>query len=165
MSSDNVMECMEELYQGECLGELLLDAMLPLFDDPDARLILGTLAQFETETKARMRPVMIQLGLPTLTAETARATAEEMASGFAGSSVKQIMAYFQTEISERYLPRYRDIAAIAAVAGDPLAIELANDLVTHESLILELADRVVAGEAAPHSGVAAVLRYPVPAYI
>jgi hypothetical protein len=62
-TSDTFKQGMVELYQGEVLGEVLFDHMLSYFEEPDKQYKISVMLQLETETKARLRPAMMLLGL------------------------------------------------------------------------------------------------------
>ena len=53
---------LQDLYQGEIIGEALFDRMLEFYDDPVQRYKVALMLQLETETKARLRPAMLELG-------------------------------------------------------------------------------------------------------
>ena len=50
-----------ELYQGERVGEIILDQMLSLFTEPEMKYKIAVILQLETETKARLRPTLMKL--------------------------------------------------------------------------------------------------------
>ena len=61
-NKDYVVEQLVEMYQGEVIGEVLFNAMLSLFPEPDHQYKSATMLQLETETKARLRPALLELG-------------------------------------------------------------------------------------------------------
>ena len=63
MYSEQFKKDLSELYQGEILGEVLFDQMLSYFQSPDKQYKLSLLLQLETETKARLRPTLVLLGI------------------------------------------------------------------------------------------------------
>jgi AcrR family transcriptional regulator len=162
MATPKTLERMAELYQNECFGDVFVDAVMLGFTDPAARYILGTIAQFETETKARLRPAMMRFGLSTLPAPQTRENAETMATALRGRAWREVLLASQANIRECVVPRFKEIAAIAAADDDALAIDVADYMVIHETAILELIDRAIAGEANPTRGVEALLHFPLP---
>ena len=54
---------LSEEYQGEVIGEVFFGGLLERFDSPEHRYKLATLLQLETETKARLRPAALELGV------------------------------------------------------------------------------------------------------
>lgn len=46
---------------------------------------------------------------------------------------------------DEYAPRYKEIARIAAADGDPVAIEVANYMVIHESAFVDMISLILAG--------------------
>ena len=63
MSTESFKTHLQELYQGEIIGEVAFDALLAEFDEPSLRHKIVTVLQLETEPKARLRPALMQLGL------------------------------------------------------------------------------------------------------
>jgi hypothetical protein len=51
-----------ELYQGEVLGETIFLALTGIAKNEREKYHLGTCLQFETETKARLRPFLLKHG-------------------------------------------------------------------------------------------------------
>ena len=161
MTMTEVTAGLIEVYQGEWRGELVLDALLANCRDPHQRRILGTLAQFEAETRVRLRPTMVQLGLPT-------AMGDDVPAAFALSvaRLKDLPwpAFLETVrdgIRDVFIPRYRQIADLAAKDGDPLAIAATNYMVIHEVALLDALDRILAGEANPTHAIDALLHFPL----
>ena len=66
MSSEEFKAGLNELYQGEIMGELVIEQMMTYFKEPAEQAKLAVLLQLETETKARLRPAVIELGLSLL---------------------------------------------------------------------------------------------------
>lgn len=162
MATQQTLEGLSELYQGEILGEFLLEGLMLAFTDPDAQQVLGAALQYESETKARLRPVMVRFGLPLTTADHVRADAEAAVAGLKGLSWPKALAAAHASLSNTIVPRFEEIARIAAADGDPAAIEAANYMVIHETALLEMFGRALAGEANPTRGVDALLHFPLP---
>ena len=156
-----VMDGLVEVYQGEWRGELVLEALLASCRDPQQRRILATLAQFEAETRIRLRPTMVQLGLPTTMGDDVPAA---VALSFARLKDLPWLGFVETvrdDIRDVFIPRYRQIASFAVDGGDPLAIIAADHMVLHEVALLDALDRLLAGEADPTRAVDALLHFPV----
>ena len=73
-----------EMYQGEVIGEVLLSRMLERFDSAEQLYKLGTMLQLETETKARLRPAVMQLGLGLVELDDSRDKGNEFYRTFEG---------------------------------------------------------------------------------
>ena len=58
--------------------------------------------------------------------------------------------------------RYKEIARIAQADGEPLAIDVANYMVIHETALLEMFDRLNEGDPNPTRGVDALMHFPMP---
>ena len=60
MTTDEFKACIVTYYQTEVLGEALFESLITKFQEPDYRYKIGSLLQLETETKARLRPAMLE---------------------------------------------------------------------------------------------------------
>ena len=129
------------MYQGEVLGEALLGRWLELESDPVRRYKWATMQQLETETKARLRPFLMRLGLPIVQNDVS-AQVEEYSKGFADKSWVELME-LGADISGRYLQKFREIEA-AAPDGDR---QVVHSMVVHEAALCEFAKRELAGDA------------------
>ena len=61
MLNQDFLECLNEVYIGEQVGEVAFDALLGKAETPEQTYIMGSLLQFETEGKACIRPVLSPL--------------------------------------------------------------------------------------------------------
>ena len=62
MTLEEFRDCLLDYYQTEVRGEAFFGAMLGKFDNPHHLYKIGSLLQLETETKARLRPTILELG-------------------------------------------------------------------------------------------------------
>jgi hypothetical protein len=155
-----------ELYQGEVLGEALFSAMLASAENDNQRLKLGSMLQLETETKARLRPVMVALGLSIEEDPAMREQALATASALADASWTDKMTALNHELGTTFVPRYAEIAEHARAAGNKSHAKLADSMVVHEAALLELTRRELNGESASSvEPVVKLLTYPFPAPI
>ena len=130
-----------ELYQGEVIGEVLFSRMLERFGSVNQLYKLGTLLQLETETKARLRPAVMQLGLDLVELDESRDKGNEFYRTLEGMDWETAMAHLATVV-EPFVKRYRQIAEIAP----PKYKQLANSMVVHEQSIQDAAELEVAGD-------------------
>jgi hypothetical protein len=155
-----------ELYQGEILGEALFSAMLASAENDDQRLKLGSMLQLETETKARLRPALISIGLSIEEDPAMREQALATASALADASWIEKMTTLNHELKTTFVPRFAEIAAHAHTVGNQSHAELADSMVVHEAALLELTRRELNGEAdSSVEPVAMLLTYPLTAPI
>jgi len=143
MNEEEFKQGLVGLYQGEILGEVLFDQMLSFFDDADKQYKISVLMQLETETKARLRPAMMSLGLDLREQAEYREIAMKMAASMKGKSWEETM----TIILDAVRPAVEQYKAIAAVAP-PKYLELAQSMVKHEQSIVDFAELELAGEQA-----------------
>jgi hypothetical protein len=132
---------MVELYQGEVLGEVLFDHMLSYFEEPDKQYKISVMLQLETETKARLRPTMMLLGLDLNGQSESRKNGLEMANALKGLSWRDAMVLI-SDVVKPVVERYKEIADVAP----PEHRRLAESMVIHEKSILDFADLELAGE-------------------
>lgn len=146
----------EYMYQGEVLGEALLACYVSLEKDPDRLYKWATLLQLETETKARLRPFLMQLGL-SLAQDEVRERIAEFAESFTSKSWRQHMEELAA-ITNMYLEKFREIEN--AAPGEEQAI--AHSMVVHEAALNNFAQRELAGDAENSlKDVIAELQYPL----
>jgi len=130
----------EFMYQGEVLGEAVSGRWLELEKDPLRRYKWATLQQLETETKARLRPFLMQLGLSVVQNDVS-AQVEEYSKGFADKSWSELMQ-LMAEVTGVYLEKFREIEAAAPQAERAMA----RTMVVHETSLNEFAKRELAGD-------------------
>lgn len=143
MSTEPFEVGLQELYQGEIIGEVVFDALLAEFDEPDQRYKLATVLQLETETKARLRPAMMQLGLNVAEDEESRLAGKHLATLVKGMAWKDAMTVLRDAV-EPYLARYQSIADNAPKAHQALA----QSMVVHELSVYDFLAEESAGESA-----------------
>lgn len=80
MTTDEFRDCLVDYYQTEVLGEAFFEALVGAFSDPDHAYKIGSLLQLETETKARLRPAIVQLGGSVEELEQSRQIGRELAN-------------------------------------------------------------------------------------
>jgi hypothetical protein len=134
MTSDAFKQGMVELYQGEVLGEVLFDHMLSYFDEPDKQYKISVMLQLETETKARLRPTMMLLGLDLSGQDEYRKIGLEMATAVKALSWQDAMVTIR-DIVKPVVERYKEIAAAAPSEHR----ELAESMVVHEKSLFDFA--------------------------
>lgn len=101
-----------DIYQGEILGEALFSRLLETESDAEMRYAYGLLLQLETETKARIRRVLLRYGLPLSEQEKARADGIHWANALRALDASDFLTQFTQEIAP-YAQRYGEIAAQA----------------------------------------------------
>lgn len=131
-----------ELYQGEVFGESLFDRMLPYFKEPDRHYKISTMLQLETETKARLRPAMMLLGLDLSEQQESRQMGLDMATGMKGLSWEETMVKMRDAVKPA-IERYREIAS----CSPPEHRELAESMVVHEQSIYDFAELELSGDS------------------
>ena len=159
MINDRQRQALGELYQGEVLGEAAFDGLLPHLDDERQRYVVATMLQLETETKARLRPLAARRGLDIAEDPAQRAAGAALVAELAGASWVEKMQVLYDVTGGHYLPRYREIAALAG----PEDTEITSYMVEHEASLFEVAKRELAGDTTNSLElVIPQLRYPVP---
>ena len=130
----------DHFYQGEVLGEAFFAACVSLENDPERRRKWSSLMQLESETKARLRPFLVQLGL-SIAQNDVSAQISELTKDFATKPWRQHMQEI-AEITDFYLQKFRAIEQAAPEAER----EMAQSMVAHEAAIHRFAELELAGE-------------------
>ncbi|WNC73830.1 hypothetical protein RGQ13_07525 [Thalassotalea psychrophila] len=141
MDEEKFKQGLVSLYQGEILGEVLFDQMLYLFEESDAQFKIFVLMQLETETKARLRPIMMHLGLDFREQKEFREIGMQMAEAMKGKSWLEVMNI----IIDAVKPAVEQYKAIASIAPQKY-LQLAESMVIHEQSIVDFAELEIAGE-------------------
>ena len=157
MSLAEFKKNLSELYQGEMIGEVFFDGLLKRFDSPQHRYKLATLLQLETETKARLRPTVLELGVELAELDESRKMGHDFLKSCEGMDWRALMAYLETAV-EPYVKRYSEIAEIAP----PEYKDVADSMVVHEVSIRTYARLEASGDT-EHSldDVIKQLRFPL----
>jgi hypothetical protein len=150
--------CTRELYESEILGEALFLALVQEAKTPRDRYHLGTLLQLESETKARLRPLLFKHGVSL--DEVADLSLLELAIGAYRDMAWREFAGLNVPVVEDFLARFEAIVKV----GDDADREILESMVRHEAAILRWAtmerDGIVDGSL---DDVIAQLNYPLPA--
>ena len=146
-----------EEYQGEMIGEVLFSGLLVRFDSLQHRYKLATLLQQETETKARLRPTALDLGVELGELDESRKMGHDFLKSCEGMDWKGLMTFLESAV-EPYVKRYREIAEIAP----PEYKKVADSMVVHEASIRTFARLEASGDT-EHSldGVIKQLKFPL----
>lgn len=159
MTANDQSEYLSELYQGEVLGEALFNKMLADLDNNRERYVVATMLQLETETKARLRQVVVRRGLDPTEESTQRTAGERVATQLASMNWLEKMQRLQQGVGDNYLPRYKEIAQTAA----PEDAEIVGYMIEHETSLLDVVARELDGRVNDSvETVVAQLRYPLP---
>jgi hypothetical protein len=157
MTREEYLDAMNRfVYQGEVLGEALLNCYVSLETDPIRKYKWATVMQLESETKVRLRPFMTQLGL-SIAQEDQSKNIAELAKGFPSKSWQRHMEEL-VQITTIYLGKFREIEAAAPDSER----EVAHSMVIHEASIKRFGELELAGdEKNSLSDVIAQLQYPL----
>lgn len=147
-----------EYHRGEVIGEVLFDGLLATLTSDRHRYVMGTMLQLETETKARLRPVMQKHGLAISEEPSARAEGMMLAAAMKSLAWLDVMQALRRELEDTYVPRYEAIARQAP----PEDRAFCESMVVHERSLLEVAVRELAGdEQTSVELIVPQLRYPL----
>jgi hypothetical protein len=132
----------EFFYQGEVLGEAFFGRCVELETDPTHRYKWANLQQLETETKARLRPFLMRLGI-SVVQDDVSGKVTEFTAGFSEKSWDQHMTMIE-EVTSFYLSKFREIEAAAPLAERPMA----QVMIAHETALNNFAKRELSGDTA-----------------
>jgi len=145
-----------ELYRSEIFGERITLVLLEYAQDPVQHYKLATLLQLETETKARLRPFLMRLGL-SLSEDDVSAELAETTQAIAHGSWREVMAGMRESVTG-YVARFEEIERL----GPEEDREMLHSMVVHERSILTFAERELAGAPGSLDDIIVQLCYPLP---
>ena len=132
--------CLRDLIESEIFGEAVSLALLEVAKTERHRFHFATLLQLETETKARLRPLLYKYGV-SLSEQVPTEQVEEVVQGYLASSWEDFAAA-NKEVVQNFLDRFRQIAA----EGPGEDREMLSSMVRHEAAILRWFDMESRGE-------------------
>ena len=149
--------CIAELYSSEIFGEKISLAMLPWAKSSEERWKLGTIAQLETETKARLRPFLVKHGISIAEQDVSGPVAELLPVLTAGTWTDFVRG--MNSDLQRFLDVFKKIEEI----GPEEDRDILHSMVVHEQALITFTERELAGDG-EHSldDVIAQLSYPLP---
>lgn len=157
MTVEEFRDCLVGYYQSEILGEAFFGGILAKFEDPGHRYKVGSLLQLETETKARLRPTILELRGSVDELDSSRETGRNVAASISPGNWDEFIAALN-KVGEPITNRQREVSRIA-----PLSYrELALSMKVHGESIQDFTELELAGEGA-HSidDVVAQLKFPL----
>ncbi len=158
MSTIQYPECLRELIDSEIFGEAVSLALLDVAKTDRDRYHFATLLQLETETKARLRPLLYKHGIP-LSEEAPTEVIEGIVEGYLAGSWEEFAAA-NIAVVQGFLGRFREIAE----AGPAEDKEILNSMIRHESAILRWFEMESRGEREGSlDAIIDELQYPLPA--
>lgn len=132
--------CLRDLLESEIFGEAVSLALLEVARTDRDRYHFATLLQLETETKARLRPLLFRHGV-SLSEVAPRDQVEEVVQGYLNSSWEEFAAANKAVVND-FLGRFREIAE----AGPEEDHEILESMIRHETAILRWFDMESRGE-------------------
>ncbi len=147
-------QCITELYQSEVMGEGAFLALLPVAKNERDRHHFLQFLQLETETKARLRPLLAKYGLE-MNEQMDPAVFTGIAEGYLAADWPEFLGGLKPMI-ETFLARFKEIAAL----GPEEDQEILQSMIPHEESFLHWIDRELAGEPGSLDAVEQLLQYP-----
>jgi hypothetical protein len=141
MTKEEFRDCLIDYYQSEVFGEAFFEALLESFPESEHAYKIGSLLQLETETKARLRPAILELGGSVEELEQSREAGRDLAKSISGGDWKEFIAALNGA-GEPLLKRQREVAE---TAPSPYR-ELAESMREHGELIQNFTEAELAGE-------------------
>ncbi|HXW34558.1 MAG TPA: hypothetical protein VEJ87_08255 [Acidimicrobiales bacterium] len=149
--------CTRELYESEILGETLFLTLVAEAKNPRERYHLATLLQLESETKARLRPLLFKHGVSL--DESADLSLIDVAVGAYRDMLWPDFMAANLGPVQGFLTRFEEIAAI----GDPDDKDILQSMIRHEAAILRWATKESKGEVdGSLDDIIVQLNYPLP---
>jgi len=157
MTIEEFRDCLRDYYQTEVRGEAFFAAVLGKFDKPDHLYKIGSLLQLETETKARLRPTIFELGGSVEELESSREAGRNRAASIGAGNWEEFVVVLN-KVGEPLTNRQREVSE---VAPQPYR-ELALSMKVHGESIQGFTERELAGDSV-HSidDVVSQLKFPL----
>ena len=151
-------ECIRELYESEISGEAFSLALLRVAKNERDRYQLGTLLQLETETKARLRPLLSKYG-QSLSEDMELSEVDGAVAAYQAVDFAEFAALMKPAV-QGFLSRFQEIELV----GPPEDQKILNSMVRHESSILKWLEMESEGNTEGSlDAMIAELQYPLPA--
>jgi len=158
MTTAEYPDCLRELIESEIFGEAVSLALLEVAKNDRDRYHFATLLQLETETKARLRPMLYKHGV-SLSEEVPLEQVEEVVQGYLAGTWQEFAAANKAVV-EVFLSRFYEIAA----AGPEEDRDMLESMIRHETAILRWFDMEARGDPEGSlDDIIAELQYPLPA--
>jgi len=149
--------CTRELYESEIIGEAVFLTLVREAKSQRDRYHFATLLQLETETKAKLRPLLYKHGL-SLDEVMDRSLLDVVVGTYRDNSWQEFAALIVSG-EEDFVARFEAIAK----AGDEADSEILKSMVRHEASILRWATMERDGNTdGSLDDVIAQLSYPLP---
>jgi hypothetical protein len=132
--------CLRELYESEIFGEALTLALVAVSKNDRERYHNGTLLQLETETKARLRPLLYKYGI-SLSEEADLSPVPQLVASYEGTTWREFMG-ITIPVVQQYLARFKQIAE----AGPDEDQNYLQSMIRHEASILRWMEMEANGE-------------------
>ena len=158
MSENEYPGCLRDLIDSEIFGEAVSLALLEVAKNDRDRYQFATLAQLETETKARLRPLLYKHGI-SLSEVIPTEEIDGAVQGYLALSWEDFAAA-NVELVQNFLARFEQIVEM----GPAEDREILESMVRHEKAILRWFDMESRGQTdGSLDAVIAELNYPIPA--
>lgn len=146
------------MYESEIFGEALTLALTEISRNAREQYHNGILLQLETETKARLRPLLFKYGI-SLSEDADLSAVPQLVEAYETASWPEFMG-ITIPVVKQYLARFEQIAE----AGPAEDQEYLQSMIRHEASILRWMEMEAEGENnASLDAIIEQLRFPLPA--
>jgi hypothetical protein len=157
MNKPEYPACLRDLLDSEIFGEAISLALLEVAKNDREKFQFATLLQLETETKARLRPLLYRYGI-SLAESVPTEEIQEIVKGYQQASWEDFAAANKTVV-QTFLDRFKEIAEV----GPEEDRGILESMIQHEQAILRWFDMESRGEREGSlDAVIAELKYPLP---
>ena len=135
-------ECVRYLYGSEVNGEAIFSALFKVAHTDRDRYHFGTLLQLETETKARLRPLLFKHHIAFSEPKNLQPIVDGSVALYLEKGLQGFVAAAR-EVTASELARFAEIAKLGPVSDQAVL----NGMVRHEAAILKWIDAERLGES------------------
>ena len=158
MSDPVYPECVRELYESEIFGEAFSLALIKVATNERDQYQFGTLLQLETETKARLRPLLSKYNVSLAEDMELNGIAAAVAA-YKATSFPEFAAAMKPGV-QGFLDQFREIERVGPVEDQ----KILHSMIRHESSILRWLEMESEGDSdGSLDAMIAELQYPLPA--
>lgn len=143
MKPDEYVHRLEEIFQGEVLGEVMLHWLASALQDPEHRYKMRVLEQLEIETKELLRQNVKRLGGDTTESESARETGIAQARALAAMPWDKFMHVFRREVA-KFVAEFEEFEK----SGPAADASLLAAITAHERALQSFSERESSGSTA-----------------
>jgi hypothetical protein len=143
MNPEEYIRRLQEIFQGEVLGEAMFHTLARAMLNPEHRYKMSVLEQLEIETKELLRNSLQRLGGDTTESASARENGIAQATALAAMPWEKFMHVFRREVAN-FVARFEELEK----SGPPADARFLAAVTAHERALQSFSERECSGSSA-----------------